>query len=198
MTKLFCVRHGQSEWNALGRWQGQADPPLSPAGREQAVLAAETLGAFPGPFFSSPLLRARETAEIISRELSDGVVELETDLREVDVGDFSGLTHHEIEERMPDAWAALQAGQLHTFPNGESRSDFQERAVTALLAIASRHPGASIFVATHGGVINSIERRIDAFPGIGAKNLEGRWFTVTDGGIAAEGDRVMLVPDQDS
>jgi probable phosphoglycerate mutase len=197
VTRLFCVRHGQSEWNALGRWQGQADPPLSVAGREQAMLAAETLGSFDGPFFASPLVRARETAEIISKELSDGVVRIETDLREIDVGDFSGLTHHEISERMPEAWAALRAGQLHTFPNGESRMYFRERVVAALRAIAARHPGETIFVATHGGVINEIERSIDAFPGIGARNLEGRWFVVTDG-IEVAGDRVQLAPDQES
>ncbi len=202
MTRLFLVRHGQSEWNALGRWQGQADPPLSPAGREQAILAAETLEDlawnFGSAFFASPLLRARQTAEIISRELSDGVVKLEGDVREIDVGDFSGLTNHEIEERMPEAWARLRAGELDTFPNGESRTHFRDRLLVALDAIASRHPGEQIFVASHGGAIGAIERHLEVHPGVGVKNLEGRWFAIDAEGLRVAGDRVKLVPDQDS
>jgi broad specificity phosphatase PhoE len=198
ITALFLVRHGQSEWNAQGLWQGQADPPLSAAGREQAVLAAETLERFDGPFFASPLLRAHQTAEIVSRELSDGVVKLETDMREIDVGDFSGLTNHEIEQRMPDAWAALRAGELEAFPNGESRKHFLERLLEALDAIASRHPGEQIFVATHGGAIGAIERHLDAHPGTGVRNLEGRWFEVGGSGLRVLGERVQLAPDQES
>jgi broad specificity phosphatase PhoE len=198
VTQLFLVRHAQSEWNAQGRWQGRADPPLSEAGREQAVLAAETLESFNGPFFASPLLRAHETAEIISRALSDGVVQLETNLQEIDVGDFSGLTNAQIEERLPEAWASLRASKLDTYPNGEARSDFRDRVLAALHEIASRHPGEQIFVATHGGAIAAVERHLDVHPGVGVRNLEGRWFDVDGPAIRTLGDRMKLAPDQES
>jgi probable phosphoglycerate mutase len=171
---------------------------LSDAGREQAILAAETLGTFDGPFFASPLLRAHQTAEIISRELSDGVVKLETDLREIDVGDFSGLTNHEIEERMPQAWASLRAGELTRFPNGEARPHFRDRLMAAIHGIALRHPGERIFVATHGGAIGAIESELGVHPGVGVKNLEGRWFVVDPPSVIVDGARVALTPDQDS
>ena len=203
MTSFFLVRHGQSEWNALGRWQGQADPPLSPGGRDEAMLAAEALGSFDGLFFASPLLRARQTAEIIAAEISaedssGAVVMLETDMREIDVGDFSGLTNHEIEERMPEAWAALRAGSLDAFPSGESRTHFLERLLACLASMSSRHPDDEILCVTHGGAIGAIERHLGVHPGVGVQNLEGRRFEMTGTELRAVSDRVKLVPDQES
>jgi probable phosphoglycerate mutase len=198
VTRLFLVRHGQSEWNAQGKWQGQADPPLSDAGRQEAELAAESLEGFTGHFFASSLLRARQTAEIISAAVSDGTVMLEHDLREIDVGDFSGLTHHEIEERMPEAWAALQANRLEAFPSGESREHFRLRVLGAIESLWDRHPDDEIFVVTHGGAIGAIERHLGVHPGVGVRNLEGRWFEAKGSSLEAESDRVTLVPEQES
>ena len=198
MTRLLCVRHGQSEWNAQGLWQGQADPPLSDIGREEARLAATTLGSFDGFFFASPLLRARQTAEIISAELGGRAVMLEPDMREIDVGDFSGLSNDQIEERFPDAWAALRAGELHTFPGGEARASFLDRVLDALRGIASRHPDDTALVATHGGAIGAIERHLEVHPGVGVRNLEARWFVIDGGEIRVDGDRVDLLNRQSS
>src|SRR3954449_1914254 len=97
---LLLVRHGQSEWNAVGRWQGQADPPLTELGREQARLAARSLGALDA-IFASDLQRATETALIISNALGVGPVVIDPDLRERDAGEWSGLTRSEIEEQYP-------------------------------------------------------------------------------------------------
>src|SRR3989442_14475718 len=98
--RVLLVRHGQSEWNAQGRWQGQADPPLSDLGRAQARAAARSLGSVDA-VYASDLQRAAETAVIIAEQLGIGPVILDADLRERDAGDWSGLTREEIHERYP-------------------------------------------------------------------------------------------------
>jgi probable phosphoglycerate mutase len=192
VTRFLLIRHGQSEWNALGRWQGQADPHLSDHGREEAKLAAIALRDFGGLVFASPLLRARETAEIISSEIGDGSVFIEPDLREIDVGEFSGLTNDEIAERLPDAWAALRAGELDGFPGGESRQHFLERLLGSLERMAATHPGAEILAVAHGGAIAAIERHLGVHPGHGVGNLVGRWFEFAGDTVRADGGRVAL------
>jgi broad specificity phosphatase PhoE len=189
--RILLVRHGQSEWNAQGRWQGQADPHLSDHGREEARLAASGLRDFEGIVFSSPLLRARETAEIISSHVADGSVFVEPDLREIDVGEFSGLTNDEIEERLPDAWKSLRAGRLAVFPGGEARDHFLQRVLGSLERIGARHPSANVLAVAHGGAIAAVERHLGVHPGHGVGNLVGRWF-VLDEELRAEGDRIAL------
>src|SRR3954451_18850203 len=95
-SRMLLVRHGQSEWNATGRWQGQADPPLSDQGRQQAIDAAARIGSV-DVVVSSGLMRALETARIIADQVGVGPVVVEPDLRERHVGEWSGLTHVEIE-----------------------------------------------------------------------------------------------------
>jgi len=99
-TRALLTRHGQSEWNALGRWQGQADPPLSDLGRRQAHEAARSLGTVDG-IWASDLQRAAETAVIIGDDMGVGPVVLDADLRERDAGEWTGLTRAEIERRYP-------------------------------------------------------------------------------------------------
>ena len=108
MLRLLFVRHGQSEWNALGRWQGQADPPLSDLGRAQARLAASAITAAAARaaspvtgIVSSTLVRALETAAIISDAIGVYPLHLERDLVERNAGEWSGLTRVEIDERFP-------------------------------------------------------------------------------------------------
>lgn len=191
MTRFLLVRHGQSEWNAVGRWQGQGDPPLSARGREEAEMAASALADARVLVFASPLLRARETAEIVSSHISDGSVRIERGLMEIDVGDFSGLTNAEIEEQMPDAWAALRAGELKAFPGGEARADFRARLLETLSSLAARHPDDDILAVTHGGAIGDLERYLEVHPGHGVGNLVGRWFRWDDG-LSVDSDRIAL------
>src|SRR5436309_8138951 len=99
-SRVLLVRHGQSEWNAVGRWQGQADPPLTDLGRQQARAAAHSLGSLDA-VFASDLQRATETAVIVAAQLGIGPVVLDPDLRERDAGEWSGLTRDEIHERYP-------------------------------------------------------------------------------------------------
>ena len=188
-TRALLTRHGQSEWNALGRWQGQADPPLSDLGRRQAHEAARSLGTVDG-IWASDLQRAAETAVIIGDDMGVGPVVLDADLRERDAGEWTGLTRAEIERRYP---GFLPDGRR---PAGwESDELLVERAERALRRIADAVPGGDVLVITHAGVVFAVER------GLGQDrtrlaNVEGRWVTMTPEGLRL-GDRVVLAEPQD-
>src|SRR5947199_1696320 len=111
MSRLLLLRHGQSEWNAAGRWQGQADIPLTARGERRAEEAVRRLADLGGnPFravVASDLRRTVRTAEIMAATLGVTTLELDVGLREFDVGEWSGLTRPEIEDRWPgqlDKW----------------------------------------------------------------------------------------------
>ena len=110
MTTLLLARHGESDWNRARRWQGHADRPLTDLGRRQARELAERLaGVELDAVFSSDLRRASETAEIVARSQGLDVTTM-PELREVDVGSWSGLTRTEAEERFPEAYVRWTAG----------------------------------------------------------------------------------------
>ncbi len=130
---LVLIRHGQTDWNATGRWQGQADPPLNDVGRAQARLTALELREQKlESLISSDLLRARETAEIIGRALGLEV-HLEPRLREVNLGDWQGLYSDEIRARWPEQMKLWLEQPLATRPpNGESIRDLADRVWAAV------------------------------------------------------------------
>ncbi len=189
MGRLLLLRHGQSTWNAQLRWQGRADPPLSAAGRAQAVAAAEALRdvGFTA-VVSSPLARAYETATIAADVLGVTSIEVEARLQERDVGDWSGLTSDEIEARWPGMLADWRAGRLATIPGGEG--DIAARVVAGLHHVVSLHPGGTVLVVTHGGVIRTTERVLGVEP-VAVRNVGGRWVLAGDDGLVA-GDAVVL------
>lgn len=194
---LLLVRHGQSTWNDAGRWQGQADPPLSPLGEEQAAEAASRLadlGSGFGAVASSDLERARRTAEIISDVLGVGPVLVEPAVKEYDVGRWCGLTKAEIEEGWPGMIAQWAGGALPSTPGGEPRVAFAERVLAGLrrLAGAGGAPSGDLLVVTHSGVVRALERLLGV-EHVGIGNLSGRWCEVGDGGELALGDGVVLL-----
>jgi probable phosphoglycerate mutase len=185
-TRVLLLRHGQSTWNAMGRWQGQADPPLSPLGEAQARAAAEVLEPFDA-VVASDLRRARRTAEIIAEASGGGPVEIEEGLREADVGPWSGLTRDEIEQRWP-GW--LAAGRRP--PEAERPAEIAARVVAALEHVHAAHPGASVLAVTHSGVVRYLEGHLGDRTEI-PRNLGGRWFdvagrTVVGGALVAPVD----------
>src|SRR5437660_221967 len=111
MIRLLLVRHGESTWNAVSRWQGQADPPLSPFGERQAEDAGARLAEVASitAVWASNLVRARRTGDLIAKHLGIAQVREEPRLRERDVGAWSGLTRDEIEERWPGYLAARRS-----------------------------------------------------------------------------------------
>ena len=188
-TRALLTRHGQSEWNALGRWQGQADPPLSDLGRRQAHEAARSLEAVDG-IWASDLRRAAETAVIVVDDLGVGPVVLDADLRERDVGEWTGLTRAEIERRYP---GFLADGRR---PAGwESDEALLERAQRTLRRIADAARGGGVLVITHAGVVFAVERHL-GLDMTRLANVEGRWFTLGRNGLTA-GDRVLLAEPED-
>jgi broad specificity phosphatase PhoE len=189
MTTMLLVRHGQSEWNALGRWQGQADPPLSDLGRQQAFSAAPRIGSV-DVIVSSDLQRSVETAQIISAQLGVGPVVIEPDLRERDAGAWSGLTSEQIEAGWP---GYRETGQK---PEGwESDEHLLVRVCLGLDRIASEYEGGEALVITHGGVVYSLEA-LHGLPFVRLPNLGGRHLRHHAEGLTL-GERVLLVDDDD-
>jgi probable phosphoglycerate mutase len=177
---LLLVRHGESEWNAVGRWQGWADPPLTPAGVEQARAAAgELRGLDLEAAVSSDLQRARRTAEIVAGALGLLPVHVEPGLRERNVGDFTGLTREQIEERWPGILAEWRAGRVQQAPNGEG-PEFLERVLAALDRVSAAFEGRRVLVVAHGGVIRTLHRHLGGQPGP-PLHLGGLWLHLDDG-----------------
>jgi broad specificity phosphatase PhoE len=192
MSRLLLLRHGQSTWNAEGRWQGWADPPLSALGEAQARAAAERLAdAGLVSVVSSDLQRARRTAELIAERLGLEVLPVEPDLRERNIGDWSGLTTTEIEQGWPGWLAAWRAGELERPPNGESRDDIARRVLAVLERLAAGD-GGGVLVVTHGGVIHLVQDHLGC-DSVRMGNLCGRWLEV--GLLPGE---AVLVPDEEA
>lgn len=191
MGRVLLLRHGQSEWNAAGRWQGWADIGLTELGEQQALDAGAHLAARGEHRFeaivTSDLARARRTAELlaVALDLTHLDIEVEPDLREFDVGDWSGLTRLEIEERWPGQLEQWWKGQLTSTPGGEPREGFVGRVAAATERILRRHDGEVLGV-SHGGVIGALQRKLDVdSPGPRITNLAGRWFHLERGQLAA-------------
>jgi probable phosphoglycerate mutase len=183
---LLFARHGESTWNVRGLWQGQADPPLSPAGRLQARALGEQL-ARQGTevLVASDLARARETARIAAEALGLEP-SLDPGLRELDVGTWSGLSVAEVERRFPEALGRLRARDPELRPGGgETWSELRRRVVVSLAAIRRRHPTRRIAVVSHLGVLRSLVPEADLAPG-GVLALD------LDGVASREGGEAML------
>ena len=195
--RLLLIRHGQSTWNADGRWQGQADPPLSALGEEQAYDAARRLRA--GQFsrvVSSNLRRALRTAEILGEGLGLPV-EVDPDLREIDVGEWQGLTRAEINARAPGALADWSEGRSESTPGGELRTDLTDRARAALLrAAAASSPGNRVLLVSHGALIRNLDRAL-GLPPHGIGNLAGRWYESDGDGSLVAAELVSLADPED-
>jgi probable phosphoglycerate mutase len=189
MPKLLIVRHGQSEWNALGRWQGQADPPLTNLGENQAKKASQKLGLFDS-IVSSPLQRAKNTASIISELMGVGPVVTEIGLMERDAGPWQGLTRVEIENGWP---GFLDSGNR---PDGyESNPDLLFRVFKVLKKISENSkPLDNILIISHAGIVHALENLHDQ-PSTKVPNLGGRWVEFVDGDLIM-GKRVSLVTEE--
>jgi broad specificity phosphatase PhoE len=180
---ILVLRHGQSEWNAVRRWQGTADSPLTVLGREQAATTAGVLAALQFEFagiWTSDLRRASQTAAIIGDALGLGDPIVDARLREAHAGEWEGLTPEQIEARWP-GW--LEAH--HRPVTFEPYQAVVARATNALHDIAARAAGAGssgALVVAHSGVARSLVRHLG---GVDSRipNLGGVWFTasVADG-----------------
>lgn len=152
--RLLLVRHGQSEWNAARRLQGQADIGLSILGRAQAEALRATIDeAAPCRVIASDLKRVRETAE----RISTASVRFVEGLREIDVGDWTGRTIDDIRAEDESAYQSWRAGTSAP-PGGEVWSDFVDR-VSGVIEEERRAPCENLLVVCHGGVIRALLQR---------------------------------------
>jgi broad specificity phosphatase PhoE len=146
MATILLARHGETDWNREGRWQGWADPPLNETGRAQARELAEELRDVPfDAVYSSDLRRAHETAEIVAEPHGVPVL-VDPGLREIDIGSWSGLTHDEIRQRFPDG----------TRPDGETHEQHAARVRETVLRIARENADRRILLVAHGGTFRSV------------------------------------------
>jgi broad specificity phosphatase PhoE len=157
-TTVYVIRHGETDWNLTGRWQGHADVPLNELGLRQARLLGRRLaddGVRFDAIYSSDLARAYQTAW----ELGAAVrvpVQLLPPLREIDLGAWSGLTHDEIQARFPAEVELLRRGQDIPRGGAETMAALRQRVVAAVEAILRHHEGQTLALVTHGGCVRAL------------------------------------------
>lgn len=155
MAIVLLARHAESDWNVENRFQGHADRPLTPRGREQAERLADDLAAKPlEAVYTSPLRRARETAALVAARHGLEAIAV-AELREIDVGGWAGLSRAEVESRFPDAFRRWVGGG-EGWEDGESYPQMAARVLAALQRIAAAHPDGRVLVVSHGGPIRAV------------------------------------------
>jgi broad specificity phosphatase PhoE len=157
VTTVYLARHGESDWNAAGRFQGHADRPLTPEGRRQAEALADELAGTADlrAIYSSPLRRALETAALIGARIGLEPVPVR-ELQEVDVGGWAGLSRAEVEARHPDAFRRWLAGG-EGWEDGETYAAMSDRVLAAVVRTAAAHPDEEILLVSHGGPIRAVQ-----------------------------------------
>jgi alpha-ribazole phosphatase/probable phosphoglycerate mutase len=154
--KLLLIRHGQTDWNIARRFQGHSNVPLNEFGRKQAAALAERLSPQQvDALYSSDLERAFETAKMIVH-LSGRKPDLHSDLRlrEINFGDWEGLSYNEIKEKYPEALLARENDVYKNAPpNGETLEQLTVRVQSMLDELYLKHKDQTVIVVAHGGVL---------------------------------------------
>jgi len=167
MTTLWLVRHGQTDWNLTGRWQGQAAhaPELNDAGRAQALAIRDQLKNVRfTAMYCSDLLRSRQTAELIAEPFGLPV-NLEPRLREINLGVWEGMLSDDIQAQFPQELLMRAQDPLHArAPQGESPLEVATRVYAALDEIAAKHPGETVLIIGHGVSLAVIICRVEGIP----------------------------------
>ena len=181
--QLLVIRHGQTEWSATGKHTGRTDIPLTERGRAEAAAAARTLDGWTiDRAYTSPLIRARETAELVAPTCG---LTLDDDLMEWDYGDYEGETTPETRERIPD-WSVW----THEIRGGESYDEVGERADRFLARAMDDVPGGNVVVFAHGHYLAILIARW-----CGLHPVEGRRFALATATVSLLGwhreDRVI-------
>lgn len=157
-THVILARHGQTEWNRHKMLMGRIDQPLTEEGFSQAEALAEQLKDFGiTTIVSSPMLRAKQTAETVGNRLGIVPIKVHQELRERNYGQDEGRM---ISGLKAEARARGTLYFLETPPAGEANSDFEERVTRAFDGIIEQHSGEKILIVSHSGVIKHIIRRL--------------------------------------
>ncbi|WP_455793919.1 histidine phosphatase family protein [Clostridium butyricum] len=155
-TTIMLIRHGETEWNILGKFQGSTDIPLSNEGIRQAFMLKERLKSDFDYIFSSPLKRAYETAKILCNE-SGKQVSIAEEIREINFGEWEGLTVKGIAEKYPEIFNEWRNDKREgKFCGGDmSTLNASIRAKNCIMEIANKHKGKKIVIVAHGGIIKA-------------------------------------------
>lgn len=183
----ICIaRHGETDWNKSGILQGWFDVPINELGRRQASeLAATSADAGFTAVWTSPLARARETAEIIAAALGLPPPSSHEGLKERNFGAIQGIPKDELAELNPALLEQiLRRNPNANFVGGESMDEFADRVLGAFTDIGARHPGGRVLVITHGWVMDIVTRHIgglarNAILAMKRKNGESIWVEAT-------------------
>ncbi|TFW34728.1 histidine phosphatase family protein [Massilia horti] len=195
-TNIILIRHGETAWNAERRLQGHLDIALNEEGERQAAALADALAHESFDLIvASDLLRARQTAEALAR-LHGMPVQIDRSLRERCYGGFEGLLYAEIEERFPLEFAAWQKRDVDAMlpPGanpGETFRQFHRRVIDTILSWAASHPGKTLALVAHGGVLECAYRAarnlaLETPRDFKVHNASINRFTVTDGVLALQ------------
>jgi probable phosphoglycerate mutase len=173
VTELLFIRHGETDWNRQQRFQGQVDVPLNAAGYAQAQrLGARLAGERYDAFFTSDLIRARETAAPMATAWAMQPVPV-VGLREQSFGVLEGLDVPTIKARHADLWQRwLEHRGDFALPGGESLVQFHSRVIAAVRELAALAPGQRVAVVTHGGVLDMLWRTAHGLPVAGLRTCE--------------------------
>lgn len=193
-AQICIARHGETDWNVTGVLQGWLEVPINDNGRRQALELAETLRdkAF-ARVYSSSLIRAAETAEIVARQLRLAPPALHDGLKERHFGAIQGIPKSELAELNPVLYQQiLKRNPACDFEQGESMDEFAVRVMDAVREIAAANLGARVLVITHGWVMDVLTRHIGHLPRsailpMKRKNMECLW-------LEADARAIQLLP----
>lgn len=189
---LLVVRHGETNANVTGAWQGSTDSALTERGHLQAQLLTQRLANEGRPvstIYTSPLGRARQTATTLAAGLDQPPIVADARLAEFHLGEWEGLSYDDLrfEKKL---WERMAADPHFTAPGGESAVEFATRLLASFRTIANQHPGETTVIVSHGGAIATALAMIVTGDG-------GRWleFQVANCGLTeiAWGERPELV-----
>lgn len=191
-ARICIVRHGETDWNLAGILQGWLDVPINEQGRRQArELAAVFAGAGLAAVWSSPLGRARETAEIAAAALGLPPPLCHDGLKERNFGAIQGIPKAELAELNPVLLQQiLKRNPAADFEDGESMDEFADRVLGGIADIGARHAGERVLLVTHGWVMDVVTRHIGGLPrsailNMKRKNGEGVWVETSGASIVA-------------
>lgn len=192
-SALICLaRHGETDWNKRGILQGWTDVPINELGRHQAWDMAQTyVNSRFDAVWSSPLIRAFETAQIIAASLQLPPPSQHEGLKERHFGAIQGIPKDELAEQNPTQLAQiLRRNPAAHFVGGESMDEFADRVLCAVIEIGSLHRNQRVLAISHGWVLDVVNRHVPGLPRHAVlaekpKNGESVWVRVDDNGISA-------------